>query len=114
MLFDEPCSALDPIATFKIEDMLVGLKNECTIIIVTHNMEQARRISDYTAFFYQGEIIEAGRTFDLFTHPQTELLNRYITGKFLNSQTPQSLYKFRHIRRIHIADVAQPECRHGR
>ena len=82
MLFDEPCSALDPIATFKIEDMLVGLKNECTIIIVTHNMEQARRISDYTAFFYQGEIIEAGRTFDLFTHPRTELLNRYITGKF--------------------------------
>ena len=82
MLFDEPCSALDPIATFKIEEMLRELKKECTIIIVTHNMEQAQRISDYTAFFYQGEIIESGKTFDLFTHPQTELLNKYITGKF--------------------------------
>jgi phosphate transport system ATP-binding protein len=82
MLFDEPCSALDPIATYKIEDMLVELKKECTVIIVTHNMEQARRISDYTAFFYEGEIIESGRTQDLFFNPQTELLERYITGKF--------------------------------
>jgi len=82
MLFDEPCSALDPIATFKIEEMLKGLKSECTIIIVTHNMAQAQRISDYTAFFYQGEIIETGKTYDLFTSPQTELLSRYITGKF--------------------------------
>jgi len=82
MLFDEPCSALDPIATFKIEDMLVELKKECTIIIVTHNMEQARRISDYTAFFYQGEVIEAGKTYDMFYNPKTELLTKYITGKF--------------------------------
>ncbi|MCL2812963.1 MAG: phosphate ABC transporter ATP-binding protein [Oscillospiraceae bacterium] len=82
MLFDEPCSALDPIATFKIEEMLKELKSECTIIIVTHNMEQAQRISDYTAFFYQGEITEKGKTFDLFTHPKTELLYKYITGKF--------------------------------
>jgi len=82
MLFDEPCSALDPIATFKIEDMLNELKKECTIIIVTHNMEQARRISDHTAFFYQGEIIESGKTGDLFSAPQTELLDKYIRGKF--------------------------------
>jgi len=82
MLFDEPCSALDPIATFKIEDMLNKLKKECTIVIVTHNMEQARRISDYTAFFYQGEIVESGKTLDLFNKPQTELLNNYITGRF--------------------------------
>ena len=82
MLFDEPCSALDPIATFKIEDMLAGLKEECTIIIVTHNMEQARRISDYTAFFYEGEIIEAGKTYDIFSNPQTKLLERYVRGKF--------------------------------
>jgi len=82
MLFDEPCSALDPIATYKIEDMLVRLRDECTIIIVTHNMEQARRISDYTAFFYQGEIIESGKTHDVFFNPQTELLERYVSGRF--------------------------------
>lgn len=81
-LFDEPCSALDPIATFKIEDMLTELKKERTMVIVTHNMEQARRISDYTAFFYQGEVIESGTTYELFNNPQTELLNKYITGKF--------------------------------
>ncbi|MDR0468356.1 MAG: phosphate ABC transporter ATP-binding protein, partial [Peptococcaceae bacterium] len=77
-----PCSALDPIATYKIEDMLAELKKECTIIIVTHNMEQAKRISDYTAFFYQGEVVETGRTLELFSQPKTELLNNYITGKF--------------------------------
>ena len=82
LLFDEPCSALDPIATFKIEDMLMELKKERTIIIVTHNMEQAARISDYTAFFYQGEVIETGKTLDLFNQPQTELLDKYIRGKF--------------------------------
>jgi len=82
MLFDEPCSALDPIATFKIEEMLKNLKKEHTIIIVTHNMEQAQRISDYTAFFYQGEIIETGKTYDLFTNPRTELLSKYVMGKF--------------------------------
>jgi len=82
MLFDEPCSALDPIATSKIEEMLIELKKECTVIIVTHNMEQAQRISDHTAFFYQGEIIESGKTFDLFNTPKTELLSKYVMGKF--------------------------------
>jgi phosphate transport system ATP-binding protein len=82
MLFDEPCAALDPIATYKIEDLLVELKKACTIVIVTHNMEQARRVSDYTAFFYQGEIVEAGKTTELFSRPQTELLDTYIRGKF--------------------------------
>jgi len=82
MLFDEPCSALDPKATYKIENMLMELKKECTIIIVTHNMEQARRISDHTAFFYEGEVIEAGKTAELFLNPKTELLEKYITGKF--------------------------------
>lgn len=82
LLFDEPCSALDPIATFKIEEMLIELKKERTIVIVTHNMEQAQRISDYTAFFYRGEVIEAGKTPDLFANPQTELLDKYIRGKF--------------------------------
>jgi len=82
MLFDEPCSALDPIATFKIEDMLNELKKTCTIVIVTHNLAQAARISDYTAFFYQGEVVEAGRTYDLFKNPQTEMLYKYITGRF--------------------------------
>ena len=82
MLFDEPCSALDPIATFKIEDLLNRLKKERTIIIVTHNLEQARRISDYTAFFYNGQVIETGKTLDLFSHPQTQLLDNYVTGRF--------------------------------
>lgn len=82
LLFDEPCSALDPVSTYKIEDMLIELKKDHTIVVVTHNMEQARRISDYTAFFYQGKVVENGRTEDLFFRPQTELLNRYITGKF--------------------------------
>jgi phosphate transport system ATP-binding protein len=82
MLFDEPCSALDPIATYKIEDMLAELKKVCTIVIVRHNMEQAKRISDYTAFFYKGEVVEAGNTIELFSQPKTELLNNYITGKF--------------------------------
>jgi phosphate transport system ATP-binding protein len=82
LLFDEPCSALDPISTFKIEELLLELKKERTIIIVTHNMEQARRIADHTAFFYQGEIIEAGESLQIFGQPRTELLERYISGKF--------------------------------
>jgi len=82
ILFDEPCSALDPISTGKIEELVMELKKERTIVIVTHNMEQARRISDYTAFFYQGVIIEAGPTQKLFITPETELLDRYIRGKF--------------------------------
>ncbi|MCL1848764.1 MAG: phosphate ABC transporter ATP-binding protein [Clostridiales bacterium] len=82
MLFDEPCSALDPIATYKIEDMLTELKKICTIVIVTHNMEQAKRIADQTAFFYQGEIVEAGETEEIFNNPKADLLYRYISGKF--------------------------------
>jgi phosphate transport system ATP-binding protein len=81
MLFDEPCSALDPIATFAIEELLMELKKTRTIIIVTHNMEQARRISDYTAFFYMGEVVESGVTSDLFAHPKSERLQRYIMGR---------------------------------
>ena len=82
ILFDEPCSALDPISTGKIEDLIMVLKKERTIIIVTHNMEQARRISDYTAFFYNGIIVESGPTEKLFFNPETELLDNYIRGKF--------------------------------
>ena len=82
LLFDEPCSALDPISTFKIEELLINLKEERTIIIVTHNIEQASRIADYTAFFYLGELIEAGESLQIFQNPRTELLKRYITGKF--------------------------------
>jgi len=82
ILFDEPCSALDPISTGKIEELILKLKEERTIIIVTHNMEQARRISDHTAFFYEGVIIEAGPTVKIFANPETELLDNYIRGKF--------------------------------
>ena len=81
MLYDEPCSALDPIATFAIEELLVELKKTRTIIIVTHNMEQALRISDYTAFFYLGEVVEAGPTSEIFTRPKSERLRNYITGR---------------------------------
>lgn len=81
LLFDEPCSALDPISTFKIEELLTQLKEKYTIIMVTHNMEQARRIADYTAFFYQGEVIEAGKTLNIFYTPKSELLHSYITGR---------------------------------
>ncbi|MCL1835026.1 MAG: phosphate ABC transporter ATP-binding protein [Oscillospiraceae bacterium] len=80
MLFDEPCSALDPISTFKIEDLLMEIKKEHTIIIVTHNMEQARRIADHTAFFYQGEIVEWGATRKMFMEPEQELTQKYIRG----------------------------------
>ena len=80
MLFDEPCSALDPISTFKIEDLLMEIKRDHTIIIVTHNMEQARRIADFTAFFYQGEVVEWSDTQTLFMSPEKELTQRYIRG----------------------------------
>ncbi len=80
ILFDEPCSALDPISTFKIEELLTELKKQYTIIMVTHNMEQARRIADYTAFFYQGEIVEAAETENIFMYPEMELTQRYIRG----------------------------------
>ena len=81
VLFDEPCSALDPISTSKIEDVLQELKQHYTIVMVTHNLEQARRIADNTAFFYLGKLIESGPTLRLFSAPETELLNNYITGR---------------------------------
>lgn len=81
LLFDEPCSALDPISTFKIEELLTQLKEKYTIIMVTHNMEQARRIADYTAFFYEGAVAETGKTLDIFYTPKSSLLQNYITGR---------------------------------
>ena len=82
ILFDEPTSALDPIATAKIEELIRHLKDITTVLIVTHNMQQAARISDYTAFMYRGELIEFGKTEDIFTNPKEELTERYITGRF--------------------------------
>ena len=82
LLLDEPCSALDPVSTFKIENLLTELKKRYTIVIVTHNMEQAARISDYVAFFYQGEVIEAGPSLEKFSFPETDLLSNYIRGRF--------------------------------
>ena len=81
LLFDEPCSALDPIATYAIEELLLELKQKYTIIIVTHNMEQASRISDYTAFFYNGVIVEKGETAQIFSMPKEKLTENYITGR---------------------------------
>ncbi len=82
LLMDEPCSALDPIATQKIEELVHELKKEYTIIIVTHNMQQAARVSDVTAFFYLGELIETGDTDTLFTRPKFKQTQDYITGRF--------------------------------
>jgi len=82
ILFDEPCSALDPISTSKIEDLIRELKERYTIVIVTHNMQQAARISDYTAFFLLGEIIEFGSTLQIFENPSDKRTEDYITGKF--------------------------------
>ncbi len=82
ILFDEPTSALDPISTSKIEELIVELKKKVTIIIVTHNMQQAARVSDYTAFCYLGELIEFGETEKLFTNPSNKLTEDYITGRF--------------------------------
>lgn len=79
---DEPCSALDPIATQKIEELIHDLKQAYTIIIVTHNMQQAARVSDTTAFFYLGELIETGETDTLFTRPEKKQTEDYITGRF--------------------------------
>jgi len=81
-LFDEPCSALDPIATAKIEELIEKLKQNYTIVIVTHNMQQAARISDYTAFLYLGELVEFGPTQKMFTTPQNKMTEHYLTGKF--------------------------------
>jgi len=81
ILFDEPCSALDPIATAKIEDLLEDLKKTYTVVIVTHNMQQAARVADKTAFFYLGKLIEYGDTKKLFENPEEELTEQYITGR---------------------------------
>ena len=82
LLMDEPCSALDPVATAKIEDLIHELKREFTIVIVTHNMQQATRVSDYTAFFYLGHLIEYNDTNTLFTNPSERRTEDYITGRF--------------------------------
>ena len=79
---DEPTSALDPIATAKVEKLIHTLKEKYTIIIVTHNMQQAGRISDYTAFFYMGDLIEYDKTDKIFTKPKKERTENYITGRF--------------------------------
>jgi len=82
LLMDEPCSALDPIATQKIEELIHELKKAYTIIIVTHNMQQAARVSDITAFFYMGKLIEVDETDTLFTRPKLKQTEDYITGRF--------------------------------
>ncbi len=82
LLFDEPTSALDPTATSKIEELIIELKNDVTVIIVTHNMQQAARVSDSTAFMYLGEIIEYDKTDKIFTAPSNKLTEEYITGRF--------------------------------
>lgn len=82
ILLDEPTSALDPIATSKIEDLLVKLKENYTIVLVTHNMSQAARISDYSLFMYLGELVEYGKTKNLFTNPKDPRTEQYLTGKF--------------------------------
>ena len=79
---DEPASALDPIATAKIEDLINELKKEYTVVIVTHNMQQAARISDYTGFMYLGRLVEYAKTSDIFERPKEELTERYIRGRF--------------------------------
>ena len=82
ILMDEPCSALDPIATAKIEELIVCLKRDYTVVIVTHNMQQAARVSDFTAFMYLGKLVEYGDTDGIFEDPKNELTEKYITGKF--------------------------------
>ena len=82
LLMDEPCSALDPIATARIEELMLELKNSYTIVIVTHNMQQAARVSDYTGFMLLGELVEFGATRELFTNPRDKKTEDYITGRF--------------------------------
>ncbi len=82
MLLDEPASALDPISTLKIEELINELKEQYTIVIVTHNMQQAARVSDYTAFMYMGELVEFGETSELFTNPKKRQTEDYITGRY--------------------------------
>jgi phosphate transport system ATP-binding protein len=82
ILLDEPCSALDPIATMRIEELMMELKKNYTILIVTHNMQQAARVSDYTGFMLLGELVEFGETTQIFTSPKDERTEGYITGRF--------------------------------
>jgi phosphate transport system ATP-binding protein len=82
VLMDEPCSALDPIATAKIEELMLELKKSYTIVIVTHNLQQAARVSDRTAFFWLGRLVEYAPTADMFTKPREKLTEDYITGRF--------------------------------
>lgn len=82
LLMDEPCSAIDPIGTAKIEDLIHELKSSYTIVIVTHNLQQAARVSDFTAFFYEGRIVEFGTTTQIFTTPKNRKTEAYITGRF--------------------------------
>jgi len=82
ILFDEPCSAIDPIATAKIEDLIIKMKKSYTIVIVTHNMQQAARVSDFTAFMMLGDLIEFDKTEKIFTNPANKLTEDYITGRF--------------------------------
>ena len=82
LLLDEPCSALDPISTGKIEELIHELKNEYTVVIVTHNMQQAARVSDYTAYMYLGDLVEVGETEQIFFKPRRQETEDYITGRF--------------------------------
>jgi phosphate transport system ATP-binding protein len=82
ILLDEPCSALDPIATARIEELIAELKERYTLVLVTHNMQQAARVSDYTAFFYMGDLVEFNRTDIIFTNPKESRTEDYVTGKF--------------------------------
>ena len=82
MLLDEPCSALDPISTSKIEELITRLKENYTQVLVTHNMQQAARVADYTVFMYLGKLIEYGETKQIFEKPREALTEQYITGKF--------------------------------
>ena len=82
LLLDEPCSALDPISTSKVEELIDELKSDYCIVIVTHNMQQAARAADFTAFMYLGELIEFGVTEQIFTNPSSDRTQQYITGRF--------------------------------
>ena len=82
VLMDEPCSAIDPVATAKIEELILELKDRYTIVLVTHNMQQAARVSDFTAFFFQGRIVEFGPTTQIFSNPREKQTEEYITGRF--------------------------------
>ena len=82
LLMDEPCAALDPVATARVEETIAELRQRYTIVIVTHNMQQASRLSDYTAFFYMGRLVEMGRTDQIFTNPRLDQTEDYVTGRF--------------------------------